>query len=89
MYNPFWVASARAESRSPMASVNHTCHFGIEEGRARPSEACPHATRHINPLIWPKTVKSAPSQGGAFALDRRDHTHLQTYLKDMKMEFSS
>lgn len=89
MHNPFWVASARVGVQKLAAFGNHTCAFGVEEGRTRPSHAlfCDPTDRH--PLTRPESAKSASSQGEALALDRRDQTQTQTHLKDMKMELYS
>lgn len=89
MYNPFWVASARGDVQKPLAGENHTCALSVEEGRTRPGHALHRYSRHVSPLIKPETAKLASSQGGALALDGREPTHIQTHLKDMKMEFSS
>jgi hypothetical protein len=89
MHNPFWVASARAGGQKLAAFGNHTCAFGVEEGRTGPDHACLRDARLIKPLTRPVTAKSASSQGEALASAKcaPPPTHSQTQLKDMKMEF--
>lgn len=84
MHNPFWVVSACAAIQSPLVLENHTGAFGIEEGRTRPGHALHRYSRHVSPLIRSETAKSASSQGGALALDRREQTKLKIELKIMK-----
>jgi hypothetical protein len=89
MHSPFWVASARVDVQKCAAFGNHTLAFGVKEGRIRPGHALPCDPAHRHPLTRPESAKSASSQGGALALDRRNQTQNQTHLNDMKMELYS
>jgi hypothetical protein len=87
MLNPSWVSSARDDVQRPLAFGNHTCALGVEEGRTRPGHALRLHSRHVSPLIRPETAKLASSQGGALALDGREHTSLKFKLKIMKRSY--
>ncbi len=89
MHNPFRVAVACADAWPLIVARNQPSKLWNKEGQFRPSHAMSNSCHHIHFWTRPTKAKPASSQGEALAKNECEQPHLETHLKDMKMEFSS